>query len=117
MSLTLQVRTWDKCAVVRCQGEMLAGPEANALKRTVASLLKSYRRVVVNLQELKRLDCAGIGAIVACASLAWSEQKSLALCCVSEPVRKLLELTHLTAFLTLHESEHHALIAHNVSAA
>jgi len=117
VSLTLQVRTSDRAAVIRCHGEMLAGSGADALKQTVASLFKTYRRVVVNLHELKRLDCAGVGAIAACASLAWSQHKSLALCCVAEPVRKLLELTHLTTILTLHESERCALAARCVCAA
>ncbi len=103
MELMLHVRNQGDTPVLTCRGSIIRGNESEALHAALSQLLGAADRVIVNLQQVHKIDCAGLGVIAALAGQAETGRKSLELCAVSEPVRALLRLTCLDRVLKVHE--------------
>ena len=101
MNLAVEVRATGSSAIVMCTGDVLLGQGADILRTTLYGLLRRYDRVTLNLQDVRRLDCAGLGAIASAAGIAASENKSLSVCGAFGVVDQVLTITRLnTIFQT-----------------
>ena len=101
MNLAVEVRATGSSAIVMCTGDVLLGQGAEILRTTLYGLLHRYDRVTLNLQEVRRLDCAGLGAIASAAGIALRSNKALGVCGAFGLVDQVLTLTRLnTIFQT-----------------
>ena len=64
MQLILQSQNIEDVAVVRCQGRIVAGAEADALRRELEKLTHLRKKVVLQLADVTFIDSAGLGALV-----------------------------------------------------
>src|SRR5262249_14044978 len=105
LPLTLDTREVGRVTIVRCNGRIVAGTESDALRAHISWLLRDRRAIVLHLGEVGFIDSSGLGAIVRCLTSTRQARGDLKLCNVPEPLRKLLELSRLTAVLPVHQYE------------
>jgi len=80
--------------LVRCQGKLTA-EHANQLYNPVSELLPRYRRVILDLANLTRMDSMGLGAVVRLYVHAKSRGTAVELRNLNQRIRDLLVLTNL----------------------
>lgn len=83
--------------VLHCEGRIIFGSEARALTDIVAEVLPSARRMVVDLAGVEVVDSAGLGELVLLHMWAEAAGYSLKFASPRNSVRRLLELTNLSA--------------------
>lgn len=103
VGFTLDIARSRNTATVRCSGKLVAGVD-DVLYRDVKHLLPDYKRVVLDLTNLTRMDSMGLGALVRLYVSARSAGCSLELVNLSKQVRLLLKTANLlSAFSTVCE--------------
>ena len=103
MELTLEVQCRDDKPILACQGHLICGDEAEALLAAVVRLLATSEQITLDLRELRKMDCAGLGAIVASLNVARQRGRSLELCAVPPRIRKMIDLAGLHGVLCFSE--------------
>jgi anti-sigma B factor antagonist len=111
MKLLMETREVGRVTIVRCKGRIVAGVEVEALRAHVAHLLRDRRSLVLHLGEVVFIDSSGLGTIVRTLTSTRQVHGDLKLCDVPEPIRKVLQLSHLHKLFDSHESEDHAVAA------
>lgn len=100
--LTLDV---DRCVggnavIVHCHGRLVGGA-TQILRSGVTPLLPEFKRVILDLSDLKHTDSMGLGALVGLYVSAKSDGCSLELMHLSQQIRNLLGLTNLFGIFTV----------------
>jgi len=111
LRLSLETRDVGRVTLVHCNGRIVAGGESESLRAHVAWLLRDRRAIVLHLGEVAFIDSSGLGTMVRTLTSTRQVHGDLKLCNVPEPVRKVLELSHLTKLFDTHESEENAVAA------
>ncbi len=110
MNLRLHCRRANGMTVIYCAGRITFGKEATVLSSYIASLLAKGRRVVLHFGEVEAVDAAGLGVLAELSTLArTSGGGGIELCSVPELIAELLEMTHLSQVLRIHDTEAQAL--------
>ncbi len=87
---------------------------APEIKDTINKLIEEKKyNVVINLDKVSYIDSSGIGALISSLSNLKKYQGGLKICNVSGSVRKVFELTKLTSFFEIYDSEQEAISAFN----
>ncbi len=88
---------------------------APEIKDIIGSLIdqKKYN-VIINLKEVTYIDSSGIGALISSLSNLKKYQGGLKIINVFASVKKVFELTKLTSFFDIHESEEEAIKAFGI---
>ncbi|MFN3604232.1 MAG: STAS domain-containing protein [Leptonema sp. (in: bacteria)] len=85
---------------------------APEIKDTINKLIEEKKyNVVINLDKVSYIDSSGIGALISSLSNLKKYQGGLKICNVSGSVRKVFELTKLTSFFEIYDSEQEAIAA------
>ena len=111
MPLTLDTREVGRVTVVHCNGRIVAGRESDSLREHVIWLLRDRRSIVLHLGEVGFVDSSGLGTMVRALTTTRQAKGDLKLCNVPEFVRKVLEMSRLTAVFDSHDSEEKAVAA------
>ncbi len=111
MRLSLDTREVGRVTIVRCNGRIVAGSESESLRAHVAWLLRDRRAIVLHLGDVGFVDSSGLGTMVRTLTSSRQVRGDLKLCNVPEPIRKVLEMSHLTTLFDAHESEEKAVAA------
>jgi anti-sigma B factor antagonist len=111
LRLSLDTREVGRVTIVRCAGRIVAGEESESLRQHVTWLLRDRHSLVLHLGKVEFIDSSGLGTIVRTLTSTRQARGDLKLCNVPEPVRKVLELSHLTRIFDAHESEEKAVEA------
>jgi anti-sigma B factor antagonist len=95
----------ERCAggnavIVRCHGRLVAGV-TEVLRDEVAPLIPKFKRVILDLSDLKHTDSMGLGALVRLYVSAKSAGCSLELMHLNKQIRNLLGLTNLFDIFTV----------------
>lgn len=98
--ITIDIEHLDDAALVRCQGELVAGV-TDVLYREVRPLFPNAKRVVLDLKELTYVDSSGLGAILRLYASAKLAGCSLELANIGARVRQVLGITNLISVLTV----------------
>jgi anti-sigma B factor antagonist len=109
VEFAVTTRTLDDVAIVSCGGKLVFEKEAAALCRVVSGLVKSYHRVIVNLNGVESIDGSGLGTLAQCIRDAKHSGASLIFCRVPKKIRELLDLTHLSQLVEIVGTETEAL--------
>ena len=81
----------------------LTSANADELIRLLRDLVeKGTVRIVLDMQETRRVDSSGIGAIVSRISYLRSHQGDVRLAAVQDFVKKVLQITHLDKILQIY---------------
>jgi len=111
MRLSLDTREVGWVTIVRCNGRIVAGNENESLREHVTWLLRDRRAIVLHLGDVAFIDSSGLGTIVRSLTSTRQAHGDLKLCNVPDPVRKVLEMSHLAQLFDTHESEEKAVAA------
>jgi anti-sigma B factor antagonist len=111
LRLTLDTREVGRVTIVHCNGRIVAGSECDALRAHITWLLRDRCNIVLHLGEVGFIDSSGLGTLVRILTSTRQARGELKLCNVPEPIRKVLELSHLTKLFDTQESEEAAVAA------
>lgn len=87
--------------VVRCHGRLVSGGADDVLYRTVAELIPTASRIVLDLKELQHTDSMGLGTLVRLYVKAKGANCRLELMHLNKQIRNLLGLTGLFNVFTV----------------
>ena len=93
-SLTLHVERKGSTAIVHCRGKLVAGV-GNTLYAQVHPLIPEFKRIILDLTELTRVDSMGLGTMVHLYVSAKSGGSCIELINLGKQVRELLGITNL----------------------
>lgn len=116
--MEVEVRKNDDVIIVDLEGRLVAGTGADHLQAVVNELLAAdWKKVILNLSKVTKVDSAGIGELVASSRLAQRFGSAVKLIKLQGQVRQIFELSQLLPLMAIYESEEEALAAFNEPAA
>jgi anti-sigma B factor antagonist len=92
--LRLHTYTRDDATVIQCAGR-LTSEHSETLKNHVKSVIPHARRIVLDLNEVTRMDSAGLGAVVGAYTSARKGKCDFLLINYNKSIKDLLGLTNL----------------------
>lgn len=120
MRLKLQERESGPVTILELEGQLILGPEVDALRRAIQKLLKARKaKIVLHLGKLERLDSVGVGTMidaVKSARRAGGDIRLLALSKNAQGVLTLLGLTRRPEWVRIFAQEQEALDSFQVTA-
>jgi anti-sigma B factor antagonist len=111
MNFKCETRRVNGVAVVACQGRIVFGDEAAALREHLKEVLKSSRQIVLNLSGVSYIDSGGLGTMVGCYSSARAIGADIKLTGLGQRLRDLLQITKLATVFEVYETEQQAIAA------
>ena len=115
--MDVEVRQNGDVILVDLKGRLVAGTGAEQLQEIINELLASdWRKIVLNLSEISRIDSAGIGELVAGIRLAERFSSQIKLLHVKGQVLDILALSQLLPLLDIYYTESEALAAFDQTA-
>lgn len=110
MELEIAIREHGDIRILDLSGKLILGEPADRLHREMQRLMKDgWRKVVVNLSGVTRLDSSGISALVRNSTSLIRGGGSLKLVCPPGRVRQALEMTRLANVIPTYDDEPRAL--------
>ena len=116
MNLKIETRQADGVTIVSCQGRIVFGDEATALRDSLKGLLGSSRQIVLNLSGVAYVDSGGLGTLVGAYSSARSVGADIKLTGLGQRIRDLLQITKLVTVFEAYDTEQDAIAAFHGSA-
>jgi len=93
---TLHTYTHDDATIIQCVGKLTA-ENSESLKAHVRSFIPQAKRIILDLNQVTRMDSSGLGTVVGLYTSARKARCEFLLINYSKPVRDLLGLTNLLA--------------------
>lgn len=109
MQLRLTTRTVNGVAVVDCNGRIVFGDEAAALRETVKSLITNHKNILLNMKEVTYIDSGGLGILVGLYTSARNNGAEVKLTNLTSRVGQLLQVTKLLTVFEVFDDETSAL--------
>ncbi len=107
--MEISQREKDSIVLLDIQGEidLYNAPE---IKDTIQKLIDAQKyNIIINLEKVSYIDSSGIGALISSLSNLKKYQGGLKIINVYASVKKVFELTKLTSFFEIYDSEEEAL--------
>lgn len=117
MPLKIEVKYQGAVAIVACQGAVIFGDEASALRTRVKELAIDHPNLVLDLAQVSYVDSGGLGAIIGILTSVRNARGDMKLCCLSERVRHVFAITKLLNVVEIHNSVEEAVRAFTHAAA
>jgi len=117
MSLKIETRQADGVTIVSCQGRIVFGEEATAMRENLKRILSSTRQVVLNLAGVAYIDSGGLGTLVGVYSSARAAGADIKLTGLGQRLRDVLQITKLVTVFEVYDSEQEAIGAFHRGAA
>ncbi|HEU5403812.1 MAG TPA: STAS domain-containing protein [Terriglobales bacterium] len=106
MQLKLSSRVVNDVLIVDCNGRIVFGEEAGAIRDFVKSALAQHKQIVLNLKNVAYIDSGGLGTLVGLYTSAHSAGGDIRLSHLTERVGQLLQVTKLvTVFASFDNDE------------
>jgi anti-sigma B factor antagonist len=109
MPLSFRSRTVGDITVLKCDGQIVEGPESAALRQYVHGVLELSPAIVLDLRDVHFIDSGGLGLLV--RILARTGQDNLKLCGLTNRVSEIFKITRLSNVFDCHPSEAEAIAA------
>jgi anti-sigma B factor antagonist len=117
MDLKIEKRLVNGVTIVSCQGRIMFGDEANALRDFLKEALTETPRMVLNLAGVTYIDSGGLGTLVGVYSSARGAGADIKLTGLGQRLRDVLQITKLATVFQVFETDQEALAALNRGAA
>jgi anti-sigma B factor antagonist len=106
MALRMTSSEVDGASVVALDGRIVLGEESQALRVELKSLIaEGKKKIVLNMDNIKYIDSAGLGILVAAHVSAKTQGASLKLSDLGRKFQEVLELTKLLAVFDVCSTE------------
>jgi anti-sigma B factor antagonist len=117
MTLKIDTRQADRVTIVSCQGRIVFGEEATAMREELKQILSSTRQVVLNLSGVSYIDSGGLGTLVGVYSSARASGADIKLTGLGQRLRDVLQITKLVTVFEVYDTEQEAIGAFHRGAA
>ena len=105
MNLRIETKETKGVAVISCQGQVVFGEEATALRTTLKDALASTRKIVLDLSGVSYIDSGGLGTLVGVYSSARAAGAEIKLAGLGRRVRDVLQVTKLVTVFETYEDQ------------
>ncbi len=105
MNLKMSTRLVDGVTIVDCNGRIVFGDEAAALREFVKDLLNNHKQIVLNLGGVNYIDSGGLGTLVSLYTSARNAGGNIKLANLTQRVGDLLQVTKLLTVFDVYEGE------------
>jgi anti-sigma B factor antagonist len=106
MALKITNREVEGVSVVTLDGRIVLGDESNALRVKLKSLIaEGKKQIVLNMDNIKYIDSAGLGILVAAHCSAKTQGASLRLCHLGSKFQEVLQITKLLTVFEVCDTE------------
>lgn len=96
----------DGVSVVDMEGHIVLGEDSTSLREKVKGLVKlGKRKIVLNMANIKYIDSAGLGALVAAHVSAKTQGASVRLCNLGEKFHDVLQVTRLLTVFDVYDTQ------------
>lgn len=96
----------DGVSVVALDGQIVLGEESNSLREKLKSLIaEGKKQIVLNMDNIKYIDSAGLGILVAAHVNAKTQGASLRLCHLGSKFQEVLQITKLVTVFEVYDTE------------
>ena len=110
--MKVDVRQAENVIIVDLDADLVAGVGDELLSQVMNELLaEDWKKILLNLSKVSKIDSCGIGEIVAGIKLAARFGSVVKLVNVGEKVRDVFDLTRILPLLDIHDNEAQALKA------
>jgi len=117
MTLKMETRVVDGVTIISCQGRIVFGEEAGALRETLKRMLTTTRQIVLNLTAVNYIDSGGLGTLVGVYSSARAAGADIKLTGLGQRLRDVLQITKLVTVFEVYDTEPEAIAAFRRGAA
>jgi anti-sigma B factor antagonist len=104
-TLRLSARLIEGVSVVDCNGRIVFGDEAAALREFVKDQLKENKQIVINLANVNYIDSGGLGTLVGLYTSARGVGGTIKLANLTHRVGELLQVTKLLTVFEVFDGE------------
>ncbi len=111
MSLQIEERFCGTVFIIQCTGRIVYGEELNALEATFDRVIREFRRIVVNVGGVTRLDSSGMGLLVRYSANLSKRGGDLRLAAPPPFVTEVLEITLLNDVLPCSPTEQEVVVS------
>ncbi len=106
MALKMTSSEVDGASVVALDGRIVLGEESQALRVKLKGLIaEGKKQIVLNMDNIKYIDSAGLGILVAAHVSAKTQGASLKLSNLGSKFREVLQLTKLVTVFDVYNTE------------
>lgn len=106
MSVRMTNSEIDGVSVVELDGRVVLGEESNSLREKIKSLLaEGKKKIVLNMANIKYIDSAGLGTLVAAHLSAKTQGASVRLCHLGNKFHEVLQMTKLLTVFDVYDTE------------
>jgi len=106
MSLRIANSEVDGVTVLELNGRIVLGEESNSLREKLKSLIAAgKRKIVLNMANVRYIDSAGLGALVAGHVSAKTQGASVRLCNLGQKFHEVLQVTRLMTVFDVYDTQ------------
>src|SRR5579859_3967492 len=96
----------DGVSVVALDGRIVLGDESNSFREKLKSMIaEGKRKIVLNMADIKYIDSAGLGTLVAAHLSAKTQGASVRLCHLGNKFHEVLQMTKLLTIFDVYDTE------------
>lgn len=96
----------DGVSVVELDGRIVLGEESNSLREKIKGLIaEGKKKIVLNMANIKYIDSAGLGTLVAAHLSAKTQGASVRLCHLGNKFHEVLQMTKLLTIFDVYDTE------------
>ena len=95
----LKVNMYGDVAVVELREKALDASNSEKFKKSIAEILASQNKVVIDLSRVDFVDSSGCGALLSCLKKVGDQGGELKLCGVQKNVERLFELVRMNRII------------------
>ena len=110
MTVIITNKETDGVSVVALDGRIVLGEESNSLRERVKTLIgEGKKKIVLNMANVKYIDSAGLGILVAAHVSAKNQGAAVHLSNLGNKFHDVLQLTRLLTVFSVYDSEAEAI--------
>jgi anti-sigma B factor antagonist len=96
----------DGVSVVELDGRIVLGDESNSVRERLKGLITGgKKKIVLNMSNIKYIDSAGLGALVAAHVSAKTQGASVRLCNLGQKFHEVLQVTRLLTVFDVYDTQ------------
>ena len=106
MSVIMRNSEVDGVSVVELEGRIVMGEESSSLREKLKSLIAAgKKKIVLNMANIKYIDSAGLGTLVAAHVSAKTQGASVRLCNLGQKFHEILQVTRLLTVFDVYDTQ------------
>lgn len=112
--MNYEIEEKNGVVIIRIQGAMMGGPEANQLAEEFHSLVQDGKnKIVIDLHNVDQMNSSGLGILIGGLSRVRNQGGNVKLLHVGKKPKSLLSITKLDCVFEMYENEDDAIGSYN----